>query len=373
MDFNLYNILIIAGIIQGVIFSLVVFFSPKFRSPSTLALGTLVLTYSLGNLQYILEDIGLFNIVFVYQYIYFPFALLIPSLFYIYVDLYLSPSKKFTPELRRHLYPFLLFLLITLGFRFAFLISEEPDALFSKFRPVVLFVEISGIFYSLAVNLICTKKILNFRSQVLPKLSSDRVKFSVNWLYYTLRIILVCIVIWAYLTYDNLFVHPGETNFYILWIAVATMIYWLGHVGIYKFGILEERKKIRQYLKQSQAELPKKQFSNTRISEFEDILINQKLFLDSTLSLEALASKMGISTGHLSRTIKQELDTNFVDYVNSLRVEEAKSYLLNPDFADYTITAIGLEAGFNSKSTFYDVFKKHTGNTPAFFKRAHLF
>ena len=63
------------------------------------------------------------------------------------------------------------------------------------------------------------------------------------------------------------------------------------------------------------------------------------------------------------------MNTSFPDYLNSYRIEEAKSYLKNPEFSKYTIVSIGLEAGFNSKSSFYSVFKKATGQTPATFKK----
>jgi AraC-like DNA-binding protein len=94
------------------------------------------------------------------------------------------------------------------------------------------------------------------------------------------------------------------------------------------------------------------------------------MFLDSMLTLDKLAEEMKLSKSHLSRIINSELGIGFRDYLNSLRLEEAKLHLLNPEFASYTLVAIGLEAGFNSKTTFNTVFKKITTMTPSEYRNA---
>jgi len=48
----------------------------------------------------------------------------------------------------------------------------------------------------------------------------------------------------------------------------------------------------------------------------------------------------------------------------------AKELLIHEEYKNYTITSIGLESGFNSKSTFYATFKKHTGFTPAAYQKS---
>ncbi|WCC44285.1 AraC family transcriptional regulator [Tenacibaculum finnmarkense] len=58
--------------------------------------------------------------------------------------------------------------------------------------------------------------------------------------------------------------------------------------------------------------------------------------------------------------------------MNEKKVKQAKVLLLDPNYSNYTITSIGLESGFNSKSTFFTVFKKQSGYTPVQFKKASI-
>ena len=67
----------------------------------------------------------------------------------------------------------------------------------------------------------------------------------------------------------------------------------------------------------------------------------------------------------LSRVINSGFGQNFNDYVNEYRVREAERRLRDPRFRHYTLLAVALESGFNSKSTFNRVFKKLRGATPS--------
>ena len=91
---------------------------------------------------------------------------------------------------------------------------------------------------------------------------------------------------------------------------------------------------------------------------------DSKPFLRPKLSLIEVAGLLGLSTKHLSQVINERTTLNFNEYLNSLRVEEAKKILSSPEFMKLTIDAIALKAGFNSKSPFYAAFKQFTGMTP---------
>ena len=88
------------------------------------------------------------------------------------------------------------------------------------------------------------------------------------------------------------------------------------------------------------------------------------------LSIGQLSEQLGTSTSYLSQVINERLDVNFVDFINRYRVEDAKRLLHDPAYAHYAITALGYEAGFNSKSTFYTAFKRFTKTTPGKFRQS---
>lgn len=87
-------------------------------------------------------------------------------------------------------------------------------------------------------------------------------------------------------------------------------------------------------------------------------------YLQPELTLGELATQMRTNTSGLSRVINSGFGQNFNDYINEYRVREAERKLRDPQFRHYTLLAVALESGFNSKSTFNRVFKKLRGTTP---------
>ncbi|MDT0607781.1 helix-turn-helix domain-containing protein [Croceitalea rosinachiae] len=101
-------------------------------------------------------------------------------------------------------------------------------------------------------------------------------------------------------------------------------------------------------------------------TQLEDILKKERLFLDANLSLDQVAKLLNVHRGKISQALNEYLHTNFNDFVNAYRIQEAKAMVHNK--RDYTFEAIAMDCGFNSKSTFYAAFKKHTGMTPSKFR-----
>jgi len=99
--------------------------------------------------------------------------------------------------------------------------------------------------------------------------------------------------------------------------------------------------------------------------KLENLLMEEKLYLNSELNIQRLADKSGSSVHALSRLINNHYNKNFFDYINYYRIEEAKKLLADPYQQKYTIDSIANQVGFNSRSAFYTAFKKNTNSTPS--------
>ena len=95
---------------------------------------------------------------------------------------------------------------------------------------------------------------------------------------------------------------------------------------------------------------------------------NNKPYLNPDLSLPALSKCINTTTHVLSKTINEELQQNFTDFINKYRIEEAKKKLTDPQNDKLKIAAIAYDCGFNSLSTFNIAFKKFNKVTPKYYK-----
>lgn len=79
-------------------------------------------------------------------------------------------------------------------------------------------------------------------------------------------------------------------------------------------------------------------------------------------SLESIAEHFGVSASYLSRLIKKTTLQTFTDYVNTLRIDEAKRLLAA---TNNSIADIYTQLGFNNRNTFIRLFKQLVGTTPS--------
>lgn len=95
----------------------------------------------------------------------------------------------------------------------------------------------------------------------------------------------------------------------------------------------------------------------------------EKPYIDAEMTIQDLSAKINISKHHLTQILNNNLGKNFFTFVNEFRIEEVKRKLADPAFDHLTILGIAFDCGFNSKSSFNNIFKQYTGQTPSEYKK----
>lgn len=110
--------------------------------------------------------------------------------------------------------------------------------------------------------------------------------------------------------------------------------------------------------------------SDLEVKQFYDKLVaymqSEKPYIRTDINLSQLAQELALSPRDLSRVINEIGGTNFFDFINRYRVDEAKNRLALTNHT--TVLQLAMDVGFNSKSAFYEAFKKQTGSTPTKYK-----
>ncbi|KRB53880.1 AraC family transcriptional regulator [Flavobacterium sp. Root186] len=96
--------------------------------------------------------------------------------------------------------------------------------------------------------------------------------------------------------------------------------------------------------------------------KLENIMNDKSLYKNPNLNLQDLSKEINISSHQLSQFLNNNLGKNFTSFVNEFRINEACKIITSSD--KLTLESVGYDVGFNSKSTFFAAFKKHTGTTP---------
>ncbi|MBK8051765.1 MAG: AraC family transcriptional regulator [Saprospiraceae bacterium] len=226
-----------------------------------------------------------------------------------------------------------------------------------------ILLSISGLIY-----LFLNFKLLNeHKKRVLAQFSNQE-NINLNWL----RILIYMMaVIWIFIIFS-------ESD---PWIFSLSSIYVvvLGYFGINQVGIFTNNSVALESVNNSEViediepTEEKKKYAKSGLTEdaafslhenLKSLMQEKQLFQEAELTLVELSNYLNVHPNYLSQVINEKEEVNFYDYINGLRVEEFKRLLLLPENQKYTIIALAYECGFNSKSAFNRIFKKHTNLSP---------
>jgi YesN/AraC family two-component response regulator len=130
------------------------------------------------------------------------------------------------------------------------------------------------------------------------------------------------------------------------------------------YRVIEEMKGEERYKKSNLTEESAEIYSRKIVAYMEE----RCAFKDEDITLQKMARDLAIPPHHLSQVLNTKLKSNFYNFINTYRVDEAKKLLLSPEYREMKILEISHMAGFKSKSVFNTVFREFTTLTPREFR-----
>lgn len=301
--------------------------------------------------------------------------LILAVLIYLYVKSLFENEKDFIAKYFAHLMPFVLYV---------FLYTLPSSLNYATGKNIFPYIQIINTYINLALikdfyGLIYLLLSLNVYNKYEPRLKHFFSSFKEEdfiWIKKFIMLFLVAISVDLIITISEIyFRYNVEWDAYITLFFVIIAMSYLGYFGLTQKTmflteiILDQPTLVKGDYNQKIIN-PKEE--NELTLKLEKLFNEDKVHLQSDLNLNDLSQKLQISSRKLSAFLNDDLYTNFYEKVNYHRVEEAKNMLATDKVLQYKITAIGELCGFNSKSSFYRIFKKSTGYSPSEYRRIFL-
>jgi AraC-like DNA-binding protein len=227
------------------------------------------------------------------------------------------------------------------------------------------FVEQLPLWWAWVVNLSSIALVLHLLYVTLTERNDDLIekrRQSRVYLVYITVIMTITVTSFSfYVLNHQQYSHLQPTiNIIAIWPIIVLVSYWLFSMqeNSFAFDVVKDK---GSELNSRDTELKKK-------LDYE--IIENKAFLENSLSIETLAKRLAVSSYRLREFINQTLSfDNFSTYINGYRIHAVKQEFQKPDKSHIPILTIALESGFNSLSTFNRAFKSIEGVTPSEFRK----
>ncbi len=375
---DFFNMFLLISAIHGFALCFIMFFSKYGRDKSLLFLNLMILTISLNNFQSWALERNLFQHKFMLDYIQIPWHFLSAPFFYAFLINYLDIYNKSRRILKYFIIIFVVMCVAQISFVLSYSIGggtkDELNYIYERYTSIEELISFIGSISVFAYSFY----ILRGKKKLFTKiLTYDNLK----WIYNFFKLTLLVYVLWVFALVIKFSLNfTGFIySYYPLRISTTVIIFILGYQGLRYLRILKERKNIRENIDTESIDIIIENEDDVKLGnnenkyesqflEIDKFIKSQKIYLQPKYTLQNLSGDLNIGSSTLSASINKNAKKSFVDYINEMRVKQAKKFLLDHKYEGYTIASIGLESGFNSKSAFYDVFKKHTGMTPLAFK-----
>ncbi len=212
-----------------------------------------------------------------------------------------------------------------------------------------------------------------YRMRLMNEKSTIEKGESLAWLYFVSIFYIVYSIVAVIMGFVFVFLGYGvDVITYYNYSFLLLLIYIISFYGIYQIRLEVKsddlHKEEHESYKNSLLDADTKAEIKEKVIDYVE---KNKAYLNPDINMDLLSFSINYPKYQITEVLNMEIGKNFFQFINSYRVEEVKKMLLEPTLK-YSIEAIGYECGFNSKSSFYTVFKKMTGETPISFRNKNI-
>lgn len=219
----------------------------------------------------------------------------------------------------------------------------------------------------IAYVVLSIRQILTYRAVVRNTRSTiDRINLS--WLQWTMIIFTITLLTDIYSHfYDEIELIPGIS---IVSLSLLILVNGIFYKGLKQPQVFQGVSKADQQVGRQGSQVSSEDFE-AEAERIAAIMNSEKPYIESDLTLADLAERLEMPPRKLSEVINRHFGQNFMDFVNTHRIDYARERLVNPVDPKETILEVMYDVGFHSKSSFNTLFKQKTGMTPSEYKKKH--
>jgi len=361
---NFWNFLFVGLSFIGFFFSIKLITVPRLNNRASKALGFYLLLQSLG-----LFHSCLYWTNYIYRVPEFYgstllFALLYGPLLVIYFDAVFENPKPLI-NYSFHFLPFL----IMLGLKMPYYLSSPEVKILYPDQPALSYLINGQIDYAEIVNIIHLSiyGYVLFR-QIRSHPGIGYMRPWANWiLVFFISFIALTILYWLIVVAQQ---NTLLADYFISLSACGSIVLlaWFGD----RYEKMKEGEPIinsneEEDIKYKNSGLPTS-LAKKLAEDLELLMSREQLYKENDLKLETLAEKLKSNRHFVSQVINQYYKTNFFDFINANRIDEAKRLLVSDDHK-LNIIETAYAVGYNNKVTFNTVFKRFTGVTPSEYRK----
>ena len=360
-------IIVLFGAIQGFVLSFFLLAKPKENKVAFYYFFFFLITISYFNFSYalhyseiiIIENFSITTLPFPYKY-------LIGVCFYFYVKFQVKKSGGGFSKLEYLLFlPAIVYGFLRLYWFVIFILNIDKDIFWNVYvSGFFVYNEIAYLLFNLILAIVSLQFLKKQKGKmVLNKNGLKHWKWVLK-IAYSFALFTLCNFLYQILILFFNLEHSGK--FYLIFLILNTIyIYWLG------FESLVNKKYLFSFFTLKNVNQNFINSSDYLLEKLNEVIELDEIYKRKNLKVADLASLLEITEKELSDYIFENYSMSFSDFINQKRVEKVKELILKKESEKYTLVTIAENAGFNSKTSFNTVFKKHTGLTPTEYKNQH--